>query len=165
VGRIPIADESPRQVRRLSASGCPFDTGDWSPILELDPYGEVVAIDVERDLDILRVQIRTGWIMEAPNFAARQDQATNGVWIARSAFEPISQVDGAQFVFVGSFQPIVAHGHEGNPIGRARKKGTDGSLCCDQCGSVQPVGLTSRYDALRASTRSLDDRFAVEIDA
>jgi hypothetical protein len=78
-------------------------------LLELDPHGEVVAIDVERYIDILRVQIRTGRIMKAPDFATGQDQATNGVCIARSAFKPISQVDGAQFVFVGSIDAIVAH--------------------------------------------------------
>jgi hypothetical protein len=38
-------------------------TCDRSPILELDPDREIVAIDVERDLDILRVQIRTGRII------------------------------------------------------------------------------------------------------
>jgi hypothetical protein len=32
----------------------------------------------------------TGLIMKAPDFATRQDQATNGVWIARSAIKPIS---------------------------------------------------------------------------
>jgi hypothetical protein len=70
--------------------------------------------------------------VKAPDFATDQDQATNGVWIARSAFKPISQVNGAQFVLVSSFQPIVAHGHEGNPIGRPRENGANGRLCGDQ---------------------------------
>jgi hypothetical protein len=30
----------------LSALGWPFYTRDWSPILELDPDGEIVAIDL-----------------------------------------------------------------------------------------------------------------------
>jgi uncharacterized protein YuzE len=62
----------------------PLHTRNRSPILELDRYGEVVAIDVERDGNILRVTIWTGRIMKAPDFATRQDQATNGVWIVRS---------------------------------------------------------------------------------
>jgi hypothetical protein len=36
---------------------------DRSPILESDSRGEIVAIDIERDVDILRVQIRTGRII------------------------------------------------------------------------------------------------------
>jgi NADPH:quinone reductase-like Zn-dependent oxidoreductase len=31
-----------------------------------------------RDVDILRMQVRTGRIVKAPNFATRQDQPTNG---------------------------------------------------------------------------------------
>jgi hypothetical protein len=46
----------------------PLDTSDRS-ILELDPRREIVAIDVERHLDILRVQVRTGRIMKARDFA------------------------------------------------------------------------------------------------
>jgi hypothetical protein len=38
------------------------------------------------DVDILRVQIRTGRIMEAANFATSQDQPTNGIWISRPTF-------------------------------------------------------------------------------
>ncbi|HWX27091.1 MAG TPA: hypothetical protein VNZ53_06585 [Steroidobacteraceae bacterium] len=55
--------------------------------------------------------------MEAPNFATRQDQPTNGIWIARSAFQPVPKLDRAQFVFVGSFQSVLAHRHEGDLIG------------------------------------------------
>jgi hypothetical protein len=90
VGRIAIADEAARQVRRLSASGCTFDTRDRSTILQFDPHSKIVPINVERDGNILRVKMSTGWIMKAPDFATRQDQATNGVWIARSAIKPIS---------------------------------------------------------------------------
>jgi hypothetical protein len=34
-------------------------------ILEIDPYGEIVSIYVERDVDVLRVRKRTGRIMKA----------------------------------------------------------------------------------------------------
>jgi hypothetical protein len=30
---------------------------DRSAIREIDPYGEIVAIDIERDLDVLRVKM------------------------------------------------------------------------------------------------------------
>jgi hypothetical protein len=102
VGRIPIADESPRQVRRLSASGCPFDTSDRSPILQFDPHRKIVPINVERYFDILRMQERTGWIMKTPDFATGQDEAMDGIWIARPAFKPVAKMDRAKFVFVGS---------------------------------------------------------------
>ena len=53
---------------------------------------------------VLPVQIRTGWIMKPRDFAAREDEATNGVCNARSAFEPLPKVDCAKFVFVSSLQ-------------------------------------------------------------
>ena len=68
---------------------------DRSPILELDLHGKIVAINIERDVDILRVQIRMGRIVKAPDFATGQDQATNGVRITRPAFEPIPEVNRA----------------------------------------------------------------------
>jgi hypothetical protein len=58
-----------------------------------------------------------GRIVKAPYFASRQYQPTNGVCIARPAFKPVAKVDRAEFVFVGSFQPIFAHRHEGDLIG------------------------------------------------
>jgi hypothetical protein len=72
-----------------------FDTSDRSPILEIDPHGETLPTDVERDVDVLGVQMRSGRIVKAPNFAACQDEATNGVFIARSAFQPIAKMDCA----------------------------------------------------------------------
>jgi class 3 adenylate cyclase len=57
---------------------------------------------------ILRVQIRTGRIMKTPDFAACQDQATNGICIARSAFQTVPKVGCAQFILVGSPAAIVA---------------------------------------------------------
>lgn len=53
---------------------------------------------------VLPVQIRTGWIMKPRDFAAREDEAANGVCNARSAFEPLPKVDCAKFVFVSSLQ-------------------------------------------------------------
>jgi hypothetical protein len=85
-----------------SASGWPLHTSDRSPILKFDPDREIVAIYVEGDVNIFRVQIRTGRIVKTPDFATGQNQATNGVWITRPSFEPIPKVDCAQFVLVGS---------------------------------------------------------------
>ena len=64
-------------------SGRPFYMRNRLSILELDSDREIVAIDVERDLYILRVQIWTGRIVEAPYFATGQDQPTNGVGFAQ----------------------------------------------------------------------------------
>jgi len=105
---------------------------DRSPFLDIDSHGEIVAIDVERDLDVLRVQIRTGWIMKAADLAACEDEASNGAGIARSAFEPIANVDCAQFVFIGPLDAIIAYGDEGDPIKQTRGNGVDRRLCGDQ---------------------------------
>jgi len=70
-------------------SGWPFHASDRSPILELDPDREIVPIDVEGDVNVLGVQVRTGRIMEPLDLAARQDQATNGLGICWPAFEPV----------------------------------------------------------------------------
>jgi hypothetical protein len=65
----------------------------WSPILEFDPDREIVAIDVERDVDVLGVQIRTGRIVKAFDFAACKDESPNGVCITRSALRGLSYRD------------------------------------------------------------------------
>ena len=44
---------------RRRHSRWPLDAGDRPPIREIDSDGEIMAIDVERDVDILGVQIRT----------------------------------------------------------------------------------------------------------
>jgi hypothetical protein len=85
--------------RFAAASRWFFHTRDRSPTRELDPHGEIEPIDVERDVNVLWVQIRTGRIVKRPDFATGQDQATNGVLITRPSFEPISKVDRAEFVF------------------------------------------------------------------
>jgi hypothetical protein len=40
------------------------------PIFELDPYREIVAVHVERDLDFLRVREGPGRIVKAPDSPA-----------------------------------------------------------------------------------------------
>jgi hypothetical protein len=40
---------------------------------------KIVPIDVERDVDILGMQVGTGRIMEARDFASCQNEPTNGV--------------------------------------------------------------------------------------
>ncbi len=65
-------------------------------------------MDVERDVDVLWVQMWTGRIMKALDFAASEDAAANGVCIARSACQSIRKVDCAQFILVGSPDAIVA---------------------------------------------------------
>jgi len=90
---------------------------DRSPVLELNPDCEIVPIDVERDVDILRGQVGTGRIMEAPDFATGQDKPTNGTWITRSSFQPAPKMDRTEFVFIGSAEAILAHGDKRNLIG------------------------------------------------
>jgi hypothetical protein len=52
------------------------------------------------------VQKRTGRIMKASDFAACEDETTNGVWIARSAFQAVPKVDCAQFILVVRLMPL-----------------------------------------------------------
>jgi len=40
----------------------------WA-VLELNSHGEIVAIDIERDLNVLQGQIRLGQLMKAPDLA------------------------------------------------------------------------------------------------
>jgi len=47
----------------------PFLTGNRTAILKLDPHGKSVAIDVERGVHVLGVQIWKGRIMKTPDFA------------------------------------------------------------------------------------------------
>jgi hypothetical protein len=44
------------------------------------------------------MQIRTGWVVKAPDFATGQNEPTNGVWITRPAFKPVAKVDRAEFI-------------------------------------------------------------------
>jgi hypothetical protein len=82
LGAHLIVGSGHRDGFAVFASGWRFHTRNRSPILELDPDREIVAINIERDLNILRVQIRTGGIVKALDLAASQDEPTNGVCIA-----------------------------------------------------------------------------------
>jgi len=53
---------------------------------------EIVAIDIECDVHVLRVQVGSGRIMEAPDLAVWEDQATDGVCIARSTFQTVPKM-------------------------------------------------------------------------
>jgi hypothetical protein len=94
-----------------SASGWRFDLRDRSPILEIDPHGEIIPIDV----DILRGG-RYGRIMKTIDFAACQDEATIGVYFARSS-GPIPNANCAEFILVSSLRHIVpCQSARGDPL-------------------------------------------------
>ena len=107
-------DKVTQKGSSILASGWPFHARHGSTILDIDPYGEIVSVDVEGNVDILRVQIRTGGIVKTPHLAPCQDQSPNSTWITRPAFKPVSKMDRTQFVFVGSCDAIVAHGNGGD---------------------------------------------------
>jgi hypothetical protein len=75
----------------LSASGQPFHARHGSTILELDPDREIVAVNIERNIDILQVQVWTSRIVKAPNLATGQDEVTNSFCIARPALKADSE--------------------------------------------------------------------------
>jgi hypothetical protein len=53
----------------LSASGWPFQVRHGSTILDINPHREIIAINIESDVDVLGVRIRAGRIVEALDFA------------------------------------------------------------------------------------------------
>ena len=92
-----------------SDSGRPLHATNRTAILDLRPDREIVAVDVERDLDILRMQMWPGWIVEPGHLSPGQDQPLYCPPIARSAFETITQMDRADFILVGALQTFLAH--------------------------------------------------------
>jgi hypothetical protein len=57
----------------LSVSDWLFHATHGSTILKFYQRSEIVAIDIDGNIDILGAQIRAGWIIKALDFAARQD--------------------------------------------------------------------------------------------
>ena|SRR6516164_350311 len=103
--------------------------------------------------------------MKALDFAASQDEATDSFSIARSAVKPVPKMDRTQLVFVSSLQSVIAHGDDGDLIGRTREEGADRHLRRNQRGRIEPFGPACGDNALRPGTGPLDDRLASKIDA
>lgn len=117
LGAHLIVASGHRDAVATFSSGLPFLTGNRTAILQHDPHGEIVTIDVEGDVDVLGVQIRAGRITKPLDLAASQDEPTNGVCITRLAFQPIPEMNGAEFVLVSSFQSVLAHCDKRDLIG------------------------------------------------
>ena len=60
----------------------PLDAGYGSAILDPNADREIVPIDIERDFDILPVQVRSRWIVKPRDFATRHNQAAHRLAIA-----------------------------------------------------------------------------------
>jgi hypothetical protein len=60
----------------------PFPAGDRSSLPAIDPYGEIVTIDIEGDLDILRAVTRPCGIIKPQHLAAGQNGAPHGFLVA-----------------------------------------------------------------------------------
>jgi len=69
--------------------------GDWATFFDFDSNGEIVAVDIEGDVHVLWMQIRTRGVVKAFDFDNRQNEAANGDGITGSAFKPVTKVDGA----------------------------------------------------------------------
>ena len=83
-------------------------TSDGSLIVDIDPDRKVIAIDIERYLHVLWMQIRTGRIMKASDFAAGQDDTTNSVSVAEPTIEAVPKVQRTQFVLISAVEAIIA---------------------------------------------------------
>src|SRR6478736_6461418 len=79
-----LHQETDLQSRRnLSNSARAFHAADRASILPHDPDREIVAVDVERDVQILRMQPGPAGIAKPPGLATGQDQLPDGGAIAR----------------------------------------------------------------------------------
>jgi hypothetical protein len=60
-------------------------------------------------IHVLGMQVRLNRIVEASNFAARQDEPLDGAPVARTAFVTVAQMDRANFVLVDAIDPVITH--------------------------------------------------------
>jgi hypothetical protein len=65
-----------------------------------------VAIDIERDVQILQMQMRSGGIVEPGDLAAGQDQPPHGLGIPDPALKQIAQVQHADLVRMERARPL-----------------------------------------------------------
>jgi hypothetical protein len=109
-GHLPSRRSSgahhPRSRRRGSRRRGRIDASNRTAILELDPDGEIVPIDIDSDIHVLQKQIWTGRVVKAPDFATGQDQPPNGLGIAPPAFKPIPKGDAQSSSSSFRFKPL-----------------------------------------------------------
>ncbi len=72
-----------------------FHSGHGTTILQFNPDGKLVTIDVERNVKVTGMQVRTRWIKEAFSLSPGQDHPADGFGITRPAFQKIAQVQSA----------------------------------------------------------------------
>jgi hypothetical protein len=60
-----------------------LDPNDRAAILNLDPDGEIIAVDIERDVGVLVMQMGPSRIVEPGDFPTSQDEPLNGPPIDR----------------------------------------------------------------------------------
>jgi len=133
------------------------------PILRPHPYREIAPVDVERDRNVLGMQIRARGVAEPSDLAACQDQPAHGRRIAVPPLQPVAQMQSAQFVLVGPLDAVIAHRHQRDGFGagcqrpRRRRGG-------HQRRGVEPFRPRCGDNTLGARAGPLDDRLAAEID-
>src|ERR1700720_4860570 len=86
----------------------PLDAGYGPAIFDPDADREIISVDIERDFDILPVQVRSRWIVKPRDFATRHNQAAHRLAIAAPALEPIAEMGRADLVLVGAVDPIIS---------------------------------------------------------
>ena len=65
----------------------PLDAGYGPAIFDPDADREIISVDIERDFDILAVQVRSRRIVKPRDFATRHNQAAHRLAIAAPALE------------------------------------------------------------------------------
>src|SRR5437879_3442910 len=136
------------QYQNFDPELTPLDAGYGSTILDPNADREILPIDIERDFDILPVQVRSRWIVKPRDFASRDNQAVHRLAVAGPALEPIAQMDRADLVLVGAVDPIISHGDKGDLIWRCGKHGPNGRIRGNERGCAKPLGAVCRDDDL-----------------
>ena len=143
----------------------PLDAGYGPAIFDPDADREIISVDIERDFDILAVQVRSRRIVKPRYFATRHNQAAHRLAIAAPALEPIAEMDRADLVLVGAVDPIISHGNQGDLIWQCGKHGPNGRIRGGERGCVEPLGAVCRDDdPLGPGARPLDNRLTLEIE-
>ncbi len=97
----------------------PLNSGYWPPVLQAHPDRKFVAVDVQCNIEIARVEMRSCGVMETLCLTTCQNQLTDSVGITGPTFQKVAQMQGTQFVLIRPLNGIATHRHKGDAIWRS----------------------------------------------
>src|SRR5690349_15549940 len=107
--------------------------------------------------------VRVRRVVEASYLAASQNDLTDRLRVAGSAFKQVAQVKSTKLIFVGAYNRVVAHCHQGDLLGVLRLKRLCGGLRRDQRRRIEMLGAACSDDTLGSRARALRDRLSGEV--